>query len=486
VRHDARVEPDLSGLSDADRAEVEQIVADLERGYFPGARAEQRMPSAKLLWKVWLIMAGRGWGKTRTGAEATAEFAAFTRDVLCGLGAASLDEARDVCVEGDGGLLEVLDRRKIRHRWNRSMFELHFLGSGSKLICYTGEDAQNWRGPNLAWVWADELAKWSQAAACWDVLNAAVRVGKAPRIIVTTTPQPMRLLRMIRSLPTTIFTGGSSRDNAANLSPGFVDNLVRLYGDTPFARQEIDGVLLDDEKGLLFDAERFQHWHWIEVDAGKALSLDGRLVELDDCVRFASIDLAAKLKTSKDWTVMAAWAVTERADLILLDRTRKKVTEREHFAVLAKLHQTWNLEWALLEKSMYSTELVKQMTKALPEVSIRPTHPELDKVTRAIPASVIAHDGRLWLPEHEKWAYSGPEDSFVDECVEFPPPVNKGGHDDQVDTLAYAAREVSRVVNRFERADPDDALHPDAKRRQAYIQRHERERRRRHYDAFRH
>jgi predicted phage terminase large subunit-like protein len=477
----------LDDLSPEARAEVAEIVGQLERGYFPTARAEQRPPPAERSWRVWLIMAGRGWGKTRTGAEATAEAGAFTHDAMLGIGAASLDEARDVCVEGEGGLLDVLERRKIRYRWNRSMFELHFLDSRSKLLCFTGEDAQNWRGPNLSWVWADELAKWSQAASCWDVLNAAVRAGPAPRIVVTTTPQPMRLLRQIRAADSTVFVGGSSRDNQGNLAPGFVDNLVKLYGDTPFARQEIDGVLLDDEKGMLFDAERFQHWHWTDIDDGQAVNLGGRLVLLDDCVRFASIDLAAKLKTSKDWTVMAAWAVTERADLILLDRFRAKITEREHYAMLAKLHKAWNLEWALLEKSMYSTELVRQMTRALPEVSIRPTHPELDKVTRAVPASVIAHDGRLWLPEHERWAYSGPDDSFVDECVEFPPPEGKGGHDDQVDTLAYAAREVSRVVNRFDRADPDDELHPDAKRRRAFIHRRERERARmrHHYDPFR-
>lgn len=125
---------------------------------------------------------------------------------------------------------------------------------------------------------------------------------------------------------------------------------------------------------------------------------------------------------------------------------------------------------------MYATELVKQMTKALPEVSIRPTHPELDKVTRAIPASVIAHDGRLWLPEHERWAHSGPDDSFVDECVDFPQDAEgENSHDDQVDCLSYAAREMSRVMGRF-REQTKAMVHPDVARRRAYIRRKDRER----------
>jgi predicted phage terminase large subunit-like protein len=222
-------------------------------------------------------------------------------------------------------------------------------------------------------------------------------------------------------------------------------------------------VLLDDETGLLFGTSAFRYWHWIDTDAGRALGLDGRLIPFDDTIRFATIDLAAKPKTSRDWTVIAAWAVTDAADLVLLDRKRSRITERQHFPVLAKLHAQFQLEWACMEKSMYATELVKQMTKALPEVSIRPVQPDTDKVTRAIPASVIAHDGRLWLPEHERWAYAGPDDSFVDELVDFPPDEPQRGHDDQVDVTAYAAREVSRGLP-FRRDDPDAGLNRDALR----------------------
>lgn len=425
-----------------------------------------------------MILAGRGWGKTRTGAEVTAELGGFTTNQLIGIGAATLDEAREVCVEGEGGLIDVCVRRSIPYRWNRSMFEFLFLETGSKALCYSGEDADSWRGPNFHFVWCDELAKWAQLQTCWETLNAAVRAGPHPRIVITTTPKPVRTLRRIKAMPTTALTTGETRDNAPNLSPGFVDDLTELYGrDTPFARQELGGILLDDETGLLFDASCFNYWHWVETDGGKALMLGTRLVELDETIRFATIDLAAKLRTSKDWTVMGAWGVTAQADLILFDRRRAKITERQHFSMLAKLHGQWNLEWACLEKSMYATELVKQMTRAMPEVSIRPTHPELDKVTRAIPASTIAHDGRLWLPEHERWAHAGPDDSFVDELVDFPPEKPQEGHDDQVDVTAYAAREVSRVVYRFRRDDPDAGMHRDAIRRKRFFARQERQRR---------
>ena len=465
-------EQPLGHLSDDELAELQVILSQLERGYFPTARPEQRVPEGD--WRTWLIMSGRGWGKTRTGAELTVELAVFNHWHI-GVGAGTLDEARDICVEGNGGMLEVLERRGIPYKWNRSLFEL--LIAGSKVMLYSGEDAQAWRGPNFHFVWCDELAKWNQAAACWDVLNAAVRMGERPRIVVTTTPKPMRLLRRIRHSASTVTTGGSSVANAGNLAPGFVDNLHELYGtDTPFALQEIGGVLLDDEQGLIFDASGFKHWRFVDVEEGRRISLDGRLVNTEDCVRFCSIDLAAKLKTSKDWTVMAAWAVTERADLILLDRRRQKITERQHFNMLAGLHGKWNLQWAALEKSIYATELVRQMTRALPELSIRAVAADLDKVTRAIPASVIAHDGRLWIPEHERWAYSGPDDSYVDELVAFPPPEGEVGHDDQVDVTAYAARELSRAVATFRTPSSELGVHPDVIRRRKYMRRVERER----------
>ena len=165
--------------------------------------------------------------------EATAEAGDANADWLLGIGAATLDEARDVCIEGDAGLLHVLDRRKIRHKWNRSLFELTFLDSGSKASCFSGEYEDTWRGPSFHWVWADELAKWSRAAACWDVLYAAVRAGTRPRIIIDDAETdaslaPHRGHGDHRAR-------GSTRDNEANWRPVLWMTSWSCTGDTPFA-----------------------------------------------------------------------------------------------------------------------------------------------------------------------------------------------------------------------------------------------------------
>ncbi len=155
----------------------------------------------------------------------------------------------------------------------------------------------------------------------------------------------------------------------------------------------------------------------------------GTIWQLNDCWRFGTVDLAASTKTSADWTVIAAWALTLDGDLVLLDRSRVRVDERGHFAAAIPLVERWGLDTLFIEASQFGTTLVRDATRA--GVPISPLQADSDKLTRALPYSSRVAAGRVWLPAGQAWTQQ-----WVDEHASFP----GGRHDDQVDVGAYATR----------------------------------------------
>lgn len=159
------------------------------------------------------------------------------------------------------------------------------------------------------------------------------------------------------------------------------------------------------------------------------VDLGGRIVNVGDCWRFATVDLASSTKTSGDWTVISAWARTVDGDLVLLDRQRVRIGERDHFAHARPLVERWALDTLFVEESQFGTTLVREATQN--GVPISPLRAETDKLTRALPASAWCSNGRVWLPSGAWWLKL-----WLDEFAAFP----NAAHDDQVDTLAYAVR----------------------------------------------
>jgi len=192
-------------------------------------------------------------------------------------------------------------------------------------------------------------------------------------------------------------------------------------------------------EGNLFRRNLFRYWHEMPPDLsrhgvlnGARVDLGDRTVQLDDCWRFATVDLAASVKTSADWTVVAAWAISPDGDLILLDRVRVRVVEEDHWDVVRPLVSKWVLSSVFVEKSFISSTLGIDATRA--GIPVEPVAADHDKVTRAIPATSRMKTGRVWFPAGASWL-----DEWCDELAAFP----SGTNDDQVDTLSYAARVVS-------------------------------------------
>jgi phage terminase large subunit-like protein len=216
-------------------------------------------------WRVWAIVAGRGFGKTRAGAEWVWARARENPEARIALVAATLDEAARVMVEGESGLLAAA-RTGEAARWIPSRRTLLF-PSGARAFVYSAARPESLRGPQHHFAWCDELAKWPPAPAAgagaggeagaargeaaWDNLMLGLRLGERPRVLLTTTPRPVPLLRRILALPGTAATHGRTADNP-HLPADFRDAMESLYAGTRLGRQELDAELFDDVPGALW------------------------------------------------------------------------------------------------------------------------------------------------------------------------------------------------------------------------------------------
>ncbi|MEZ5688263.1 MAG: terminase family protein [Caenibius sp.] len=219
------------------------------------SRPEQRAPSGD--WRIWLICAGRGFGKTRAGAEWVRAIACRDPNARIALVGASLGEARSVMIEGESGILACSPPRRRPH-YEPSLRRLTW-PNGAQAFTYSAAEPESLRGPQHSHAWCDEVAKWDMAGEralhTWDNLMMGLRLGDDPRTLATTTPRAVPLLRRIMDRETcgdVHLTHGSTYDNAANLPSRFVRDMQRSFGKSALGRQELDGELLADIEGALW------------------------------------------------------------------------------------------------------------------------------------------------------------------------------------------------------------------------------------------
>ena len=196
-------------------------------------------------WRVWLMMAGRGYGKTRAGAE-WAHYLAEEKNLRIALVGPTDEEVRGVMIEGASGLLASAPPGE-RPLWEPSFGRITW-PSGSRAFVYSGASPERLRGPEHDYAWCDELAKWPAAETAWDNLMFGLRRGRYPRALVTTTPRPTPLMRRLAAREDARVTRGRTADNML-LAKSFVDYVEGLYGGTRLGRQELEGLLIDDVMG---------------------------------------------------------------------------------------------------------------------------------------------------------------------------------------------------------------------------------------------
>lgn len=220
-------------------------------------RPEQHPPEGK--WRTWLILAGRGFGKTRAGAE-------WVRNQVCGktplspgkcrriaLIGETAKDTRDVMVEGDSGIMGV-HPPDFRPVYQPALSRLTW-PNGAVATLFNATEPNQLRGPQFDAAWMDELAKWRYAQETYDMLQFGLRLGSDPRQIITTTPRPTPLVKMLLSDPTCVTTKGSTYDNKANLADSYIEEVRRRYEGTRLGRQEIYADVLLDMPGALWKAD---------------------------------------------------------------------------------------------------------------------------------------------------------------------------------------------------------------------------------------
>ncbi len=224
------------------------------------ARADQLAPPGD--WTVWLVMGGRGAGKTRTGAEwvraivAGAEHAGGPPAGRIALVGETYQAARDVMIEGVSGLIAIHPRWN-RPRWSPSLRRLQW-DNGAVAQVFSSEDPDALRGPQFDAAWSDEVAKWKYADATFDMLQFGLRRGSRPRQVVTTTPRPIPLLRRLIAAPGTVISRARTADNAAFLADGFLTTIVGRYQGTRLGRQELDGEMVEDRQDALWSRAQIE------------------------------------------------------------------------------------------------------------------------------------------------------------------------------------------------------------------------------------
>ncbi|HMP57666.1 MAG TPA: terminase family protein, partial [Novosphingobium sp.] len=216
------------------------------------ARRDQLPPDGG--WRCWLVMAGRGFGKTRAGAEWVRSVAEADPDARIALVGASLGEARAVMVEGESGLLAISPPPRAPV-FEPSLKRLTW-PNGAQAMLYSAQEPESLRGPQHSHAWCDEVAKWAntgdKALAAWDNLLMGLRLGEEPRLMATTTPRAVPLLTRLLEEDGTVVTKGRPEDNATNLPERFIRAIRRTYGKSMLGRQELDGELIEDLPGALW------------------------------------------------------------------------------------------------------------------------------------------------------------------------------------------------------------------------------------------
>ena len=220
----------------------------LDGGWRARARPSQLPPSGD--WAGWLVLTGRGWGKTRVGSEWIHESVQAGEAKRIALVAPTAADARDTMVEGESGILATAPR------WNRPEYEPSkrklTWRSGAIALTFSSEEADRLRGPQFDLAWADELAAWNDPQHAWDMLQLGLRLGKRPRWLVTTTPRPLKIIKGLLARSDVVTTRGSTFENEANLAPSFLASIRDRYEGTRLGRQELNAEILEDTPGALW------------------------------------------------------------------------------------------------------------------------------------------------------------------------------------------------------------------------------------------
>lgn len=428
------LDEDLAREFEAESPEM-QVAILAHANWVAGAHAYQIPPPLEQDYLVWMMLAGRGAGKTRSAAEALWWWAWTTPGARCLVLAPTSNDVKFTCFEGQSGLLNVIPQELIVD-YNKQDHQIKLI-NGSIIRGISADSYERLRGPQWHYAWCDELAAFNYLQDAWDMMMFGLRLGEAPRVIVTTTPKPKDLILELvgREDEDVIVDRASTYENAANLAPSFQKQLESYKGSKLYL-QEVLGEIVDLEDGKVVSRDMFKLW-----PANKAFPKFEFIIQSYDC--------AFSEKTYNDPTAMTTWGVFKPLDgpmsVLLIDcwaehldfpRLKPKVLE-EWRVSYGEGKDAKRPDLILVEDKAAGISLIQELRHAhLPVIPWNPG--KADKMQRLqITASIFA-TGRVWLPESsvrkgyvKDWC-----EGFLSQLCAFP----DSTHDDYVDSATQAIR----------------------------------------------
>ncbi len=348
------------------------------------ARPEQLPPQSD--WRIWLVMAGRGFGKTRSGAEWVRSIAENQGEARIALVSSSLAEARAVMVEGESGILACSppDRRP---RFEPSLRRLRW-DNGAQAQLFSAAEPETLRGPQHSHAWCDEIGKWAlsgeRAMRCWDNLVMGLRVLGHPQIAVTTTPRAVPLVRrLIDKEPSggITMTRGSTFDNASNLPARFLQALKEDYGETQLGRQEINGELLEDVEGAL--------WTRSLIEAARET---GKVPQPRRVV--VAVDPPASAKGDECGIIVAALG-EDNVCRVLADCSLERAPPDQWAKAVAVAALNWSADRVVAEANQGGAMVESVLRAADAGLPVKLVHASRGKAARAEPVAALYAAGRV-------------------------------------------------------------------------------------------
>lgn len=410
----------------------EEELAELKWHWRFWARPNQIAPSGD--WNTWLVLAGRGFGKTRMGAE-------WIRENVCGtsplapppsgwkriaLVAETAADARDVMVLGDSGIL-ASHPKEFRPEWSPTNRRLTW-PNGVEAWVYNATEPDQLRGPQHHAAWVDELAKFRYMQETWDQLQFGLRLGEHPQALITTTPRPLPLIKRLIDDSDTVVTRGATLDNQANLATNTVKALYERYGGTRLGRQELEGEILTDIPGAL--------WNRDIIDAARLREVPENLERV-----YVAVDPAVTNTENSDEHGIVVVGLARDAEgyargYVLEDGSMRG--QPEDWAKKAvSLYRSWSADKIIAEKNqggLMVESTLKAVDRSVPVELVTATR---GKVVRAEPISALYEQGRV----HHCGRFDVLEDQMCLFSIDYVRNASNGSPD-RVDALVWGLTKI--------------------------------------------
>jgi predicted phage terminase large subunit-like protein len=399
------------------------------------ARKEQKIPNGS--WWLWLILAGRGFGKTRTGAEAVMEMVNSGRYKRIGIIGKTIREANDVMVEGMSGLLSTTIAEKVfqleenkfedpdivKFKYYKSKNQIVW-ENGARAYILSGDNPEKLRGYQFDLLWIDEFAKYKDPNAIWQQVMFTLRIGDDPKCIMTTTPRPLKILKTLSEARDTHLTRGSTFDNAANLSQRFIKTMRDMYQNTRVGRQELNGELIMEKEDTVWKRENIIY----------------RDVDLENLARIViGVDPAVSSGENSDETGIIVAGIGYDDKMYVIDDLSGKYKPPEWAKIVCRACYDYRATRVVAETNN-GGDLVEEMLATIqPNLPFKKTRAIKGKIARAEPISFLYESHKIFhIKEFTELEEQMCNLSYTEKPEHSP---------DRVDALVWAVSELKEREN---------------------------------------